>query len=110
MRSLLLDELKPHDVERVRAFLHRAARPSSIDDLFWIELDDSLLTPLQAEHHECQPHRFAVEVGSDYVRLEMLVRPSSGLRCDCCQYADNKQQGFLLELADKMVTQLEIKT
>ena len=110
MRSLLLDELSNQDVARVRQYLEERAAASGLEDLYWIELAPELLTGLQAAHQHCQPHRLAVEVGRDFVKFELLVRPADSLRCECGAYASHEQRGFILETADRMVADLCLRT
>ena len=110
MRSLLLDELSSQDVAKVRQYLEEQATASGLEDLYWIELAPELLADLQAAHHHCQPHRFAVEVGQDFVKLELLIRPADSLRCECGAYASHEQRGFILETADRMVAELGLRT
>ena len=110
MRSLLLDELSGPDVAKVREYLDERATASGLEDLYWIELAPELLTGLQAAHPDCQPHRFAVELGQDFVKLEMLIRPADSLRCPCGGYASPEQRGFILETADRLVAELGLRT
>ena len=110
MRALLFDELGPQEVAKVRAHLENSALPSALDGLYWVELDDSLLTAVQADHQACQPHRFAVEVGPDFVKLELFIRPAQGLRCHCAGYATPRQRRFILEMADRLIEDLSLQT
>jgi len=97
-------------VAKVRHYLAEQATASGLEDIYWIELAPELLTDLQAAHHRCQPHRFAVEVGQDFVKLELLIRPAGSLRCECGAYASHGQRGFILETADRMVAELCLRT
>lgn len=110
MRALLLDELEPRDVARVREYLDREAKVSGIEGLYWVELPPESLSPEQLRHHDCRPHRFAVEVGEDRIKVELLVRPAVGLRCTCCQMADPDQRGWILAWADRLTEELGLST
>lgn len=110
MRSLLLDELSSQDVAKVRQHLKEQATASGLEDLYWIELPSELLADLQTAHQHCQPHRLAVEVGQDFVKFELLIRPVGSLRCECGAYASDEQRRFILETADRMVAELCLRT
>ncbi len=113
MRSILIDELLDEEVIQVRDYLNRHAVPSGLADLYWIPLERDLWneTQLSAHHDEqekveARSFRFAVELGSDWVRFEMLVR-SEGLRNLGGGQADQRQALFLLAWADEMTNQLQ---
>ncbi len=108
MRSILIDELLAEEVTMVRNYLNRHAAPSGIEGLYWIPLERELWNEAQISAHrdehekeEARSFRFAVELGPDWVRFEMLVR-SEGLRNLGGGQADRRQALFLLDWADKM--------
>ncbi|UQZ90137.1 hypothetical protein C4J81_13385 [Deltaproteobacteria bacterium Smac51] len=114
MRSILIDELLESEVIGVRDYLNRNAVASGIEDLYWIPLEESLWNETQtsAHHHEqegveAHSFRFAVELGPEWVRFEMLVR-SEGLRNLGGGQADERQSMFLLGWADEMARQLNL--
>ena len=110
MRALLLDELSPADLARAREYLDRKALPSGVTGLYWVELPLANLSPEQSRHQDCQPHRFAVEVEEDRIKVELLIRPAVGLRCTCCEMADPTQRDHILSWADRMIEELDLKT
>lgn len=110
MRAILLDELSPQEMAKVRAYLHRQAKPSGLADLFWIELPREALSQDQADHPDCQPHRFAVELGPDFVKLELFIRPAQGLRCPCAAYATERQRLLVWEAAERLISELSLRT
>lgn len=110
MRSMVLDELTASDMEKIRAYLAEKEKLSGIDDLYWVELDTSCLTPTQAGHEKCQPHRFAVETGQDFLKAEFFIRPTQGLRCHCAGYAEADQRLAVLAWVDRLIIDLEIQT
>lgn len=114
MRSILIDELSETEVVAVRDYLNRRAQLSGLDDLYWIPLERDLWNETQMAAHrdehqqaEAQSFRFAVELGSDWVRFEMLVR-SEGLRNLGGGQADQRQALFLLDWADEMAQHLDL--
>ncbi|KMY68441.1 hypothetical protein AAU61_01815 [Desulfocarbo indianensis] len=111
MRSLVFDELRRDDLEKVRAHLQDILPQSSLPDVFWLELPPDLLSPLQIEHSQsCGPHRVAVVIEEESVRLEFLVRAQESLRCACTEYASKAQREFCLGFMDRLLEATGIRT
>jgi hypothetical protein len=111
MRSLVLDELRPSDQERLRGYLSRVLEPSSLPEVFWLHLPPDLLSPIQAEHQEqCGPHRVALVLEMESLRLELLVRSQNSLRCTCTGYASKAQRDFCLNFLDRLIKELDLST
>ncbi|MEW6185140.1 MAG: hypothetical protein AB1585_05300 [Thermodesulfobacteriota bacterium] len=110
MRQLLMDEISRPKMKAVETYLPQRAVPSGMEKIFWLELPDDLLSPLQMEHKGCGPHYLAVETGKDFVKFEFLVRCRNRFRCDCIGFATPDQERFLLDFAREMVRELEITT
>ncbi len=111
MRSLLFDELRREDIEKVRAHLQEILPQSGLPDVFWLEMPPDLLSPDQVEHRStCGPHRVAVVIEEESVRLELLVRAQDSLRCKCTDYATKAQREFCLGFMDRLLAETGIKT
>lgn len=110
MRSYLIDEIPSPDIEKARKYLLAHAHLSAVDDLFWLELPETLLGGIHAEHKECQPYCVAIEVGKHFVKFELLVRSRVNHRCWCSRYADAKQREFVFEFADRLIRELTLRT
>ncbi len=110
MRSYLIDEIGPSDMERIEEYLRENAIPSSIENLFWIQIPEELLTKQQIEHKECAPYMCAIELGRGWVKLELFVRSSKSLRCSCAGYCTERQRNFVIDYANRMISQLGIRT
>ncbi len=110
MRSLLIDELTGQDAEKLKTHLDEVGSPSEIRGLYWIDLPEGKLTPLQQEHQDCRPHRFAVELDDDWLKIEFLIRPAVGLRCPCCGMAERDQRDHILAWADDLIDRLGLAT
>ncbi len=78
--------------------------------LYWVPLDQELLTPCQADHQQCQPHYFALELMPDRLACELLVRTRSRIRCECIQYATVRQRNWLIEMVDAVFEKLGLQT
>jgi hypothetical protein len=110
MRQYVLDEISRADIPRIRDYLDAHASPSSLEDIWWVDLKDDLLGPEQFSHQEHQPFRFAVEVGQNFVRFEFLIRSRQTMRCACIGYATRAQRDFILSFADHLVEDLALRT
>lgn len=110
MRQYHLDEISRDDIPRIRDYLNDHATASRLDDIWWVDLTEDLLSPEQFAHHDCQPYRFAVELGDRFVRFEFLIRSRQTMRCSCIGYATRQQRDFILAFADRLVEDLALKT
>lgn len=110
MQAIVLDEINQPDLEKVREHCRCNLVPSRLDEVFWLELPPELLSPEQAGHAECAPHRVAVVVEEGAVKLELLVRSQTSLRCACTAYATPAQREFLWDFAQSLVADLGIRT
>ena len=109
MKQYVIDELKPDDCKALRLYLEREAQPSGVDGLFWLPLDDSLLSETQRVHSECAPFAFALELLPDRLVCELLVRTRNRVRCDCVAYASAAQRAWLMDAIDSICDHLDLK-
>ena len=110
MRQYVIDEMPKKEMERVRDYLAEHLLATGLTEIFWLELPQDLLSPLQWDHRACGPYYLAVEVGKDFVKFEFLVRAQNKFRCDCIQYANPAQEDFLLKFAHTLIEDLDLKT
>jgi hypothetical protein len=110
MRQYLLDEITRQDIPRVREYLNQHAQAAGLEDIWWVDLQEDLLSPEQFSHRDCQPFRFAVELGQNFVRFEFLIRSLQTMRCSCIGYATRQQRDFILAFADRLVEDLALRT
>ena len=110
MRAYLIDEISAPDMKKITGFLKENAMNSSLDSLFWIKIPEDILSETQFEHRHCRPHVFAVELGKDWLKLEMFVRSLKNIQCTCPAYATPQQKDFIINFAHHMVDQLGIRT
>ncbi|MGA9177024.1 MAG: hypothetical protein WBZ05_07245 [Desulfobacterales bacterium] len=110
MKQYVIDELRPIDYKLVKAYLEENFSSSDVDGIYWIQLDQNILTEIQMEHTNCQPFHFAVELEPNLITFELLIRTKKRIRCDCMGYATEKQRNWLIRLADSIFDRLEIKT
>jgi hypothetical protein len=108
MRSFLIDEITPQDMDRLDAWLTEQEL-RSIEHLYHFHLPQKLLSPLQLEHEaSCGPFYMAVETGRDWVKLELLVRSKGFLRCACIAYATPEQQEHMQSYLQNLLKDLNI--
>jgi hypothetical protein len=109
MKQYVIDELRPEDYESVKAYLEENFSSSDMDGIYWIQLAQNILTKTQAEHTDCQPFYITVDLESNRIAFELLIRTQKRIRCGCMEYATEKQRNWLIRLADSIFNTLEIK-
>jgi hypothetical protein len=110
LRQYVIDEVSSPDIEKINDYLRKRLDAASLDDLYWLEMKPDMLSDLQTAHKACQPHAVAVEVGENWVKFELLVRSRMKLHCRCYAYALPAQRDYIMEVADRMVQDLRIRT
>ncbi len=110
MRSYLIDEIDPWDMEKIEDFLKKNAIKSPIEGIFWIKIPDHLLTETQLRHKDCSPYFCAIELGKGWLKLELLVRSSKKIKCQCMGYCNERQREFLISYVNNMIEELGIRT
>ena len=108
MKQYVIDELRPADHQKIQTYLAANFSDKEFEGLFWIPLDQEQLTELQNAHTQCQPFYFALELLPDRLACELLVRTRQRVRCDCIQYATEKQRNWLIQKVEAIFDRLEI--
>jgi hypothetical protein len=108
MKQYVIDQLRPDDYFRIKAYMDMNLRQSGIPDIYWLILPADVLEGIQADHAECQPFYFALELCQSALSCELLVRTLSHVRCDCMRYASHRQQNWLIQTVDDIFNLLEI--
>ena len=108
MKQYVVDQLRYPDYEKLKALLDQTYGEASIGQVYWVPVAQDLLSPVQIEHKDCQPHVAAVELQETRVSMELLVRTRSRIRCCCIAYATDEQRTWLIRLLDRMLEQLSI--
>jgi len=110
MKHYVIDELRPDDNKKLKAYLDETFNSSNIDGIYWIPIDQEYLTDIQTEHTECQPFYFAIELNPDILACELLVRTKNRVRCDCISYTTERQLSWFIRFVDSIFDKLEIIT
>ncbi|MBW2410721.1 MAG: hypothetical protein JRF72_13050 [Deltaproteobacteria bacterium] len=108
MKQFVIDELRPGDYEKLKTYLNDTLGAGDVDGLYWVRIAKEVFSDIQKDHQECQPFYFALDLESDRVVFELLVRTKSRIRCDCMAYATEAQCTWLMREMDAMFEKLEI--
>jgi len=108
MKQYRIDELRPEDYKKLKAYLDEHYGPCQMEGLYWLPLDDDLLDDVQAAHRDCQPFYFAIELRPTVISFELLIRTRNRVRCDCIRYANATQRQSIVQLADTIFETLKI--
>ena len=103
MRSYLVDDIDNKQMERFKTALRKKGFSEPIEGIFHLPLPQKLLSNEQKKHNECSKHYLALEIGTNEIRLELLVRSSSRLHCSCTQFADSRQQEYMQNMLEELL-------
>ena len=110
MKQYVIDELRPADHGKIKAYLEAQFGPAEMGGIYWIPVEPSLHSETQASHAACHPLFFALELSETALTAELLVRTKNRIRCDCICYATEDQFLWLIRVMDAIFERLEIKT
>jgi len=108
MKQYVVDELRPEDYSKIKAYLDQRFAVPQFPGLYWLPLDAALLDGVQESHEACRPYYFALELSPDRLSCELLVRTKQKIRCQCIQYATAGQRDWLIEWVDAVFEQLGV--
>ena len=109
MKQYVIDELRPADYQKLKDYFNDHFSSSPVDGIYWLPLESDLLTVEQTEHSDCHPLCVAIDLSNDRLSFELLVRSKNKMRCSCMGYATETQRNWLIQFADAVLEQLEIK-
>ena len=110
MKQYVVDELRPDDFRKLKEYLDANFAVPGFDGLYWVPLDERYYAEVQVSHSDCQPFYFALELTSERLACELLVRTNNRSRCNCIQYATESQFRWLLQVVDTFFDRLGIIT
>ncbi|MCF8068659.1 MAG: hypothetical protein K9L30_08755 [Desulfobacterales bacterium] len=108
MKQYVIDELRFEDYDKLKLYLDKHLNDRSFDGVYWIPLESELFSEVQAEHKDCQPYFFALELEQHRISCELLVRTKGKIRCDCICHANEIQRNWLIDYMDAILEKLEI--
>lgn len=110
MKQYVIDEIRFHDYEKLKAYFDKNVGVSSMEGVYWIELNEDMLTDVQKAHTDCKPFYMAIELEETRLSGELLVRTQNRIRCDCIHYATPEQRNYFIAVIDAIFEKLKIKT
>jgi hypothetical protein len=110
MKQYILDEIANPDLARIKAYMDEKGQLAGLEGIWWVHLGKEQLSETQLAHPDCQPHCFAVELGKNLIKFEFLIRSRRTMRCSCIAYATRLQRDWIMDFADRLVADLELKT
>lgn len=108
MKQYIVDELRPGDHEALKAYLDEHLDYAGLDGLYWKPIENGLLTDTQAEHDQCAPFFFTLNLTPESLACELLVRTRNRVRCDCMAYATVAQRNWIIDWTDGIIEKLGI--
>ncbi len=109
MKQYVIDGLRPNDFKELKKYLDTNFEVSTLGSIYWVELADEILTPIQKEHVDCRPHVFAIMLEDNTLSTELLVRIKTNIRCNCMGYAISEQREWLINKMDLILEELGIQ-
>jgi hypothetical protein len=108
MRSLVYDELITDEISNIKQYLDNYLLPSTISGLYWMILPFDILSNTQKELQDTAgPFKIAVDLRSDSVRFELLVRGDEVTNKGSA-HADEVQASHVHAFASKMARDLNL--
>ncbi|MCP3872936.1 MAG: hypothetical protein GY699_07250 [Desulfobacteraceae bacterium] len=109
MKQYVIDGLRLEDYQKLKAYLDEHLKSSPLGGIYWLELDNEILTPIQQKHVGCAPHFFSLSLEEAFLSCEFLVRIKKNIKCDCMDYATRGQRDWLIDQADAILEKLNIR-
>ncbi len=110
MKQYVIDEFRPDDYQKIKEHLDANFAAPGFDGLYWLPLDELAYDKVQKQHTDCQPFYFALELTTERLACELLVRTNKCVKCQCIQYATEDQRNWLIQSVDTMADRLGIVT
>ncbi|MFO8030943.1 MAG: hypothetical protein R6U22_00200 [Desulfohalobiaceae bacterium] len=109
MRSYFIEDVEPEKMQELAGYLQQEGYQGPIDDIYWFQLPLEVLSSLQKEHlQDCGPYIVSLELGKDWLKLELLLRARNTFRCNCVGYADSGQRDYCICLLEDILERLNI--
>ena len=73
MKQYLIDEIRLQDYGKIKAYLDDAFGGLGVDGLYWLPVDEAMLSEVQKDHTACGPFFMALELEEDRLSGELLL-------------------------------------
>ncbi len=108
MKQYVIDDFRYSDYTKIKNYMDENYRCSEVSDIYWIPINDNMLSDVQREHLQCDPFYFLVELNTQAFTLELLVRTKNNIRCSCMAYATERQRNWGIDCVDTIFEKLKI--
>lgn len=109
MKQYVVDSLNYKDVNSLKEVLIKRFGNPFMDEVFFVKLDDNILSDLQKEHISCSPHYFTLTLGKTSLTAETLIRSKKNMRCSCMGYSNRSQLLWLVDVVDDILLEANVK-
>lgn len=109
MRTYTIDQLEEADIAAINSRLLDLELQAGLEGVYWLPVPREMLTSKQAEHFDqCGPYCLALEVDSNAVHMELLVRGMGRIRCECLSFACEELRNHMIAYLEGMLQELGI--
>ena len=108
MKQYIIDEIRLYDYEKIKSYLDEKYGRSGIDGIYLVPVEKKMLSDVQAEHIDCQPFFFSIQLDENRLACELLIRTNNRMRCDCMSYANEEQFKWIISLVDSIFIELGV--
>ncbi|SHN63122.1 hypothetical protein [Desulfovibrio litoralis] len=108
MELFVIDELNHEDCKKIKARLKEMELQANIEGIYWLPIPAKLLSEKQKTHSDCSPHVLALELDEDSLKLELLIRSSQKLRCDCIEKPSPELREHMIVYLENLLKDLNI--
>lgn len=110
MKQYVIDDIRPLELGRLKDWCTANLAPTCFDNVFWLMLDDNVLTPLQAGHADCRHHYLGLTLEAERLAIDLVVRTKRTMHCACMGYVTPQQFAWLDGWVDTVFAELGMKT
>lgn len=110
MRTYTIDQLEEADIAAINARLLNLELQAGLEGVYWLPVPGEMLTEDQKKHLEqCGPYCLALEVETNSVHLELLVRGMGRITCGCLCFASEALRNHMIRYLEDMLKDLNIR-
>lgn len=113
MKQYVIDDIREIEMRRLKTWCVEHLAKTCFDNVFWLNLDDNVLTAVQQTHEQCRPLYVSVtleEEEAGRMVIDMAVRTARSMHCECMRYIDARQFAWLDSYIDAVFAELNIRT
>ena len=110
MKQYVIDDFRYSDYTKIKSYMDENYSCSAMGEVYWIPIDNGMLSDVQSEHLQCKPFYFLVELTAQAFALELLVRTKNNIHCNCIAYATEKQRNWCIHYVDTIFEKFKIIT